>query len=84
MVELIWGALIVVGASDYLIRPRLVGDEAMPALQVFVALFGGLEVMGLPGLIVGPVIMALAVATLRLYAGERAEQIGTTKRRGGG
>jgi predicted PurR-regulated permease PerM len=83
VVELIWGALVVVGASDYLIRPRLVGDEAMPALQVFVALFGGLEVMGLPGLIVGPVIMALAVATLRLYAGERAEQIGTTKRRGG-
>jgi predicted PurR-regulated permease PerM len=55
----------------------------MPALQVFVALFGGLEVMGLPGLIVGPVIMALAVATLRLYSGERAEQIGTAKRRGG-
>lgn len=84
VVELIWGALIVVGASDYLIRPRLVGDEAMPALQVFVALFGGLAAMGLPGLIVGPVIMALAVATLRLYSGERAEQIGTTKRRGSG
>jgi predicted PurR-regulated permease PerM len=83
VVELVWGALVVVGASDYLIRPRLVGDEAMPALQVFVALFGGLEVMGLPGLIVGPVVMALAVATLRLYSGERAEQIGTAKRRGG-
>lgn len=84
VIELIWGALIVVGASDYLIRPRLVGDEAMPALQVFLALFGGLEALGLPGLIVGPVIMALAVATLRLYSGERVEQIGTTRRRGGG
>ncbi|HEY3809150.1 MAG TPA: AI-2E family transporter [Steroidobacteraceae bacterium] len=73
IIELIWGALFVVGLSDYLIRPRLVGDEAMPALVVFIALFGGLEVMGLPGLIVGPVIMALAVAVLRLYSAARSQ-----------
>jgi predicted PurR-regulated permease PerM len=71
IIELAWGALCVVGLSDYLIRPRLVGDEAMPALMVFVALFGGLEVFGLPGLIVGPVLMALAVAVLRLYSAGR-------------
>ncbi len=70
-IELAWGALLVVGLSDYLIRPRLVGDEAMPALLMFIALFGGLEVLGLAGLIVGPVVMALAVAVLRLYAAER-------------
>jgi predicted PurR-regulated permease PerM len=69
--ELIWGALVVVGFSDYVIRPRLVGDETMPTLLVFIALFGGLEVLGLSGLITGPVIMALAVAVLRLYARER-------------
>jgi len=28
--ELSWGALMVVGFSDYVIRPRMVGDEAMP------------------------------------------------------
>jgi len=39
-------------------------------LLVFLALFGGLETLGLPGLIVGPVVMALAVAVLRLYARE--------------
>jgi predicted PurR-regulated permease PerM len=70
VVELVWGALVVVGFSDYVIRPRLVGDEAMPVLLTFLALFGGLEVMGLIGLIAGPVIMALAVAVLRLYARE--------------
>lgn len=74
VIELAWGALFVVGLSDYLIRPRLVGDEAMPALLVFVALFGGLEVFGLPGLIVGPVLMALAVAVLRRYSAERKQQ----------
>src|SRR5882672_3322578 len=70
IVELVWGALIVVGFCDYVIRPRLVGDEGMPVLLTFLALFGGLEVLGLSGLIVGPVVMALAVAVLRLYARE--------------
>ena len=68
--ELLWGAFVVVGFSDYVIRPRLVGDEGMPALLIFIALFGGLEVLGLRGLIAGPVIMALAIAVLRLYARE--------------
>jgi predicted PurR-regulated permease PerM len=70
VVELLWGALVVVGFSDYVIRPRLVGDEEMPVILTFLALFGGLEVMGLAGLIAGPVIMALAIAVLRLYARE--------------
>jgi len=73
VIELAWGALVVVGVSDYLIRPRLVGDpEDMPALLTFVALFGGVEVMGLPGLIVGPVLMSLALAALRIYETEAA------------
>lgn len=70
IIELVWGSLFVVGLSDYLIRPRLVGDAAMPALLVFVALFGGLKALGLSGLIVGPVLMALAVTVLRLYSTE--------------
>ena len=41
---LLLGAAVVVGVSDYIIRPRLVGghNEA-PALLTFVALFGGLR-----------------------------------------
>ena len=31
---------------------------------------GGVEVFGLKGLIIGPVLMALAIAVLRLYATE--------------
>jgi predicted PurR-regulated permease PerM len=69
-VLLLWGALLVVGFSDYVIRPRLVGEEGMPPILTFLSLFGGLETMGLAGLIAGPVIMALAVAVLRLYVRE--------------
>jgi len=68
ILELTWGALMVIGLSDYVIRPRLVGDEESVTLLMFVALFGGVEAFGLSGLILGPVIMALAVAVLRLYA----------------
>ena len=67
---LAWGALVIVGLCDYVIRPRLVGDETLPALLVFLALFGGVEVLGLRGLIIGPVVMTLAVAVLHLYARE--------------
>lgn len=70
IVELVWCSLMVVGFSDYVIRPTLVGDEGMPAVLVFVALFGGVEMMGLAGLIVGPILMAIALATLRLYGRE--------------
>jgi len=72
VVLLVWGALLIVGVCDYVIRPRLVGEESMPALLVFLALFGGVEVLGLRGLIIGPVLMALTLAILRLYARETA------------
>jgi predicted PurR-regulated permease PerM len=69
--ELVWGTLVIVGLSDYVIRPRLVGGDAeLPAVVTFAALFGGVEVFGLKGLILGPVLVSLAIAVLRLYAQE--------------
>ncbi|MDB4946749.1 MAG: putative Membrane protein [Labilithrix sp.] len=69
--ELIWGTVMVVAFSDYYVRPRLVGGESeTPSLITFAALFGGVEVFDLKGLILGPVLMSLALAVLRLYATE--------------
>jgi predicted PurR-regulated permease PerM len=68
--ELAWGLLVVVGFSDYVIRPRLVGDQDMSLLLTFLALFGGLEVLGVAGLLVGPVVVSVAIVALRLYAHE--------------
>ena len=76
IIELLWGALVVVGFSDYVVRPRLVGGETVPVLLVFIALFGGLQVLGLAGLVVGPVIVSLAVAVLRLYADDEKARRG--------
>jgi predicted PurR-regulated permease PerM len=69
--ELVFNLVFVVGVCDYVIRPRLVrGESRVPSIVTFTALFGGLEVFGLKGLILGPVMMALALAVLRLYGSE--------------
>jgi predicted PurR-regulated permease PerM len=71
VVELIWGATLVAALCDYVIRPRLVGGAgSLPSLVTFASLLGGVQVFGLKGLIVGPVVMSLGVAVLRLYATE--------------
>jgi predicted PurR-regulated permease PerM len=57
------------------VRPRLVSGEAdMPALLTLIALFGGLELFGVLGLILGPVLMALGIAVLQLYIGEKRKR----------
>jgi predicted PurR-regulated permease PerM len=72
--ELLWGALVVVILSDYVIRPRLVGGHGhVPTLLTFISLFGGVEVFGLIGLIVGPVVAAVALALIRTYDREVTE-----------
>lgn len=66
--QLLWGGLVVVGLSDYVIRPTLVGGHGhVPTLLTFISLFGGVEVFGLMGLIIGPVIASVALALLRTY-----------------
>jgi predicted PurR-regulated permease PerM len=68
---LAYGGLVIVGVSDYLIRPRLVrGEGGVPSIVTFTALFGGVEAFGLKGLVLGPVLMSLALAVLRIYGTE--------------
>jgi predicted PurR-regulated permease PerM len=71
ILELAFSAVFVGIVSDYVIRPRLVGTEAgVPAVLTFVSFFGGVEVFGLIGLILGPVVVTLAVAILKTYESE--------------
>ena len=66
--ELVYGALVVGILIDYVIRPMLVGRGThVPAVFTFVAIFGGIEVFGLSGLVVGPVLVTLCVAILKTY-----------------
>ncbi|WP_394822644.1 AI-2E family transporter [Pendulispora albinea] len=66
-----WGFFVVMGLSDYFIRPRLVGGHGHGhPLLMLVALLGGIEVFGLAGLIAGPIVMSLFLAALRIYERE--------------
>lgn len=66
----IWGFVVVMGVSDYVIRPRLVGKDHGHPLMVLLALLGGLELLGLAGLLLAPVLMSLFLAVLRIYERE--------------
>jgi predicted PurR-regulated permease PerM len=63
----IWGVLVV-GLVDNVIKPLLIkGGMQMHEAVVFFALIGGLAVFGTIGLLLGPLVVALFLALLRIY-----------------
>jgi predicted PurR-regulated permease PerM len=80
VLQAVWGLAVVVGLGDYVLRPRLVGGSsgAQPLLTLVAAL-GGVEVFGLAGLVVGPVLMSLFVAILRIYEREMEADLADTR-----
>jgi len=59
--------------GDKIVRPILVGDAVQLGFAwVLIASLGGLEVMGLVGVLVGPVVLALAGSLWREWAKRRA------------
>ncbi|MCY1556695.1 AI-2E family transporter [compost metagenome] len=63
-----WGS-VELFIVDKTLRPRLVGGPVkLPFLPTFFGLVGGVKTMGLVGLFVGPVLMALLVAIWREWA----------------
>ena len=70
----IWGAVLV-SLVDNVVRPMLVSGRAnVGTLTVFIGVLGGLAAFGAIGLFLGPVVLALIIALLRLLLDMRAEQ----------
>jgi predicted PurR-regulated permease PerM len=66
-----YGALVI-GLVDNLLRPILVGkDTKMPDYVVLISTLGGIEVFGLNGFVIGPVIAAMFIAVWDLYSVSR-------------
>jgi predicted PurR-regulated permease PerM len=60
---LVFCGFFVIGLIDNLLRPILVGkDTKLPDFVVLIATVAGLELFGLTGFIVGPIIAALFIA----------------------
>jgi predicted PurR-regulated permease PerM len=59
-----WGALVI-GSVDNFLRPKLVGEKTrLHELIIFFSVLGGLQVFGVIGLVLGPVIVAITIALL--------------------
>ncbi|HLM54766.1 MAG TPA: AI-2E family transporter [Pyrinomonadaceae bacterium] len=59
-----WGVLAI-GTVDNFLRPKLVGERTrLHELLIFFSVLGGLQVFGVLGLVLGPVIVAITIALL--------------------
>jgi predicted PurR-regulated permease PerM len=61
-----WG-LLVIGTIDNFLSPRLVGHRArLHELLIFFGVLGGLQVFGVLGLVLGPVVVAITLALIEM------------------
>lgn len=62
-----WG-FFVVSLADNVLKPLLIGTRArMPILLIFCGIIGGVNVYGVTGLIIGPILMASLLAFVSIY-----------------
>jgi predicted PurR-regulated permease PerM len=60
----VWGALVI-GTIDNILRPKLVGGRTrLHELLIFFSVLGGLQIWGVLGLVLGPVVIAVTLALL--------------------
>ena len=63
--------VVVVGLVDNILRPLLVGkDTKMPDYLILIATLGGMEIYGINGFVIGPLIAALFIACWNLLSGK--------------
>jgi predicted PurR-regulated permease PerM len=61
-----WG-MLVVGSIDNFLSPRLIGRRTrMHELLIFFGVLGGLDVFGVIGVILGPVVFAITIALVEI------------------
>jgi len=70
----LWGTLVI-GMIDNFLRPVLVGGRTrLHELLIFFAVLGGLQVFGVLGIVLGPVVLALAMSLIEVFrAADSAE-----------
>jgi len=67
-VGLLLFCILVVGAVDNFLRPRLVGkDTRMHELLILFGTLGGIIMFGVAGIIIGPIVAALVVTVWEIY-----------------
>jgi predicted PurR-regulated permease PerM len=72
---LVFCGIFIIGMVDNLLRPILVGrDTRLPDYVVLISTLGGLELFGFSGIVIGPVVAALFIATWTNLAEMRRQE----------
>jgi predicted PurR-regulated permease PerM len=67
IILLVYGSLII-SMVDNVLRPLLIGGQTrLPTLFLFFGILGGVQVYGVLGIFLGPVLLAIVVAFVRIY-----------------
>jgi predicted PurR-regulated permease PerM len=67
LILVVWGTLVI-GTVDNFLRPKLVGEKTkLHELFIFFAVLGGLQVFGVVGIVLGPVVLAITLALLDVF-----------------
>lgn len=71
-IGLILYGVLVIGLVDNLLRPMLVGKETkLPDYVVLISTLGGIEVFGLNGFVIGPLIAAMFMVSWEIFSVSR-------------
>jgi predicted PurR-regulated permease PerM len=66
LILVVWGVLVV-GSIDNVLSPRLVGKRTcLHELAIFFAVLGGIQVFGVLGVVLGPVVIAVTLALVEI------------------
>lgn len=72
VILVLWGLIAMMGFADNLIRPllmsRISSDETrLNSLVLFLAVMGGIQLYGLLGIVIGPLLVVVAITVLEMY-----------------
>ncbi|MFA6072857.1 MAG: AI-2E family transporter [Candidatus Woesearchaeota archaeon] len=64
---LLFGAIIVMNI-DNVLKPRIIGNKTgLHPLLVLLGIFGGIQLFGIIGMIIGPIIVALCILIIKFF-----------------
>jgi predicted PurR-regulated permease PerM len=68
-------SVIALGYTDNILRHQIMNKTSkINQVALLVGVFGGIQVMGIPGIIIGPLVLSLIMAVYRIYEEEYASK----------
>ena len=75
-IVVIVSGMLVIGLADNILRPILVGrDTGLPDWVVLVTTLGGIQALGLSGIVVGPLVAALFISAWQILTEQRLSDV---------